>query len=160
MVKPPTSAAPSWPSSAARTWALNVKPTDFASTGPMRVDGSESIQFTVDGMARARKLTAIFGFDRLPTTAAELQQLLVYCRVLNGTLPERVGRESIEQQRARVLGNDEGRQYALSWMRTHWPEAEDSVLLFANANILGLRNLHSRLDLMTLLGTRYQKRDV
>lgn len=126
----------------------------------MRGDGSESIQFTVDGTARARKLIAIFGFDRLPKTAAELQQLLEYCRALNGTLPQRVGRESMEQQRARTLGNDEGRQYARSWMQKHWPAAEDSVLLFAKPDMPALRQLHSRLKLMTLFGTRYEKPSV
>ena len=77
--------------------------------------------------------------------------------VLDAILPQRVGRESREQQRARAIGNDEGRQYALSWMQKHWPAATDSVLLFSVADMPALRQLHSRLDLMTALGTRYQK---
>jgi hypothetical protein len=136
---------------------LNIKPKDFVSVGPLMDDGSEAIQFTADGAAKASKLIAIFGFDRLPKTAAELQQLLGYCGVLDATIPQRVGRESREQQRARAIGNDEGRQYALSWMQKHWPDARDSVPLFAAADIPALRQLHSRLDLMTVLGTRYQK---
>ena len=79
-----------------------------------------------------------------------------YCRALDGTLPQRLGRESKEQQRARALGNDEGRQYAQLWVQNHWPAAKDAVLLFAGADMRALRQLHSRLDLMTVFGTRYE----
>lgn len=136
---------------------MNIKPKDLVSVGPLLDDGSEAIQFTADGAAKANKLISIFGFDRLPKTAAELQQLLGYCGALDATLPQRVGRESREQQRARAIGNDDGRQHALSWMQKHWPGARESVLLFSVADIAALRQLHSRLDLMTALGTRYQK---
>jgi hypothetical protein len=150
---PARTQGPSWPSSAARSWAQNIKAKDVVAIGPVLNDGSESIGFTPDGAAKAKKLIAIFGFDRLPATAAELQQLLAYCRALDGTLPPRVGRESIEQQRARALGNDEGRQYALAWVQSHWPAAKDAVSLFAAADIQALRQLHARLDLMTAFGT-------